>query len=166
VHDIVVQAREKHLLVGTHGRSIFKADISHLAGLATDLAAGKKVGLQLFELEAQRTSARWGTARGFGDPYTPELPIDFFAPSAGAVKISVKDSAGIEVNSFGLVVSAGFNSAAFHMNFSKEGKLAFLKKNKMALALAADGNTYLPKGSYAVTVSLGGQESKQVLLLE
>jgi phage gp45-like len=36
----------------------------------------------------------------------------------------------------------------------------------MALALAADGNTYLPKGSYAVTVSLGGQESKQVLLLE
>ena len=166
VHDIVVQAREKHLLVGTHGRSIFKADISHLAGLATDLAAGKKVGLQLFELEAQRTSARWGTARGFGDPYTPELPIDFFAPSAGAVTVSVKDSAGIEVNSFGLAASAGFNSAAFHMNFSKEGKLAFLKKNKIALTLAADGNTYLPKGTYSVVVRHGKEESKQVLLLE
>jgi photosystem II stability/assembly factor-like uncharacterized protein len=80
VHDVVVQARDKHLLVGTHGRSIFKADIAALGPLATQMAAGKTPEVQLFELDKQRVSPRWGMARGFSDPYTPEITWTFFWP--------------------------------------------------------------------------------------
>ncbi len=68
VHDVVVQARDKHLLVGTHGRSIFKADIAALGPLANKMAAGKTPALELFALEKQRVSPRWGMARGFQIP--------------------------------------------------------------------------------------------------
>ena len=166
VHDVVVQARDKHLLAGTHGRSIFKADIAALGPLATQMAAGNTPALELFALEKQRVSPRWGMARGFSDPYTPQISMDFFAVQAGAVSVSVQDANGIEVNSMTLQADAGFNSAPFHMNFSKSGKTAFLKKNKTSLSAAADGNTYLPKGSYKVVLSAGKVKSSQELILQ
>jgi hypothetical protein len=52
------------------------------------------------------------------------------------------------------------------MNFSKSGKIAFLKKNKMRLNTAADGNTYLPKGTYQVILSAGKAKSSQELILQ
>ena len=30
VHDIVIQTKENHLLLGTHGRSIYKTDLSFI----------------------------------------------------------------------------------------------------------------------------------------
>jgi hypothetical protein len=65
-----------------------------------------------------------------------------------------------------LQADAGFNSAPFHMNFSKSGKIAFLKKNKMRLNTAADGNTYLPKGAYKVIFSVEKAKSTQELVLQ
>jgi hypothetical protein len=166
VHDVVVQARDKHLLVGTHGRSIFKADIAALGPLASQMAAGNTPEVQLFELDKQRVSFRWGMARGFSDPYTPEMDLRFFAAQAGQVTISVQDMNGVEVNAMEVTADAGFNSAPFHMNFSKTGKIAFLKKNKKKLSNAADGNTYLPKGTYKVIVSAGKVKGSQELILE
>jgi len=52
------------------------------------------------------------------------------------------------------------------MNFSKSGKIAFLKKNKTSLSASADGNTYLPKGSYKVVLSAGKVKSGQELILQ
>jgi hypothetical protein len=166
VHDVVVQARDKHLLVGTHGRSIFKADIATLGSLANKMAAGKTPALELFELEKQRVSPRWGMARGFSDPYTPEISINFFAAQAGVVSVSVQDANGVEVNAMEVTADAGFNSVSFHINFSKSGKIAFLKKNKTSLSPAEDGNTYLPKGSYKVVLSAGKVKSSQELTLK
>jgi len=120
----------------------------------------------LFALEKQRVSPRWGMARGFSDPYTPEISMNFFVPQAGAVTVSVQDANGVEVNAMEVTADAGFNSASFHMNFSKSGKIAFLKKNKTSLSTAADGNTYLPKGSYKVVLSAGKVKSSQELILQ
>jgi len=106
--------------------------------------------LELFALEKQRVSPRWGMARGFSDPYTPEISIDFFAAQAGAVTVSVQDANGVEVNAMEVTADAGFNSAPFHMNFSKLGKTDFLKKNKLQINTADDGNTYLPRGIYKI----------------
>jgi hypothetical protein len=153
-------------LVGTHGRSIFKADIAALGPVATQMAAGKTPEVQLFELDKQRVSPRWGMARGFSDPYTPEINMDFFLAQAGAVSVSVQDANGIEVNAMTLQADAGFNSAPFHMNFSKSGKIAFLKKNKIKLSTAADGNVYLPKGTYKLILSAGKAKSTQELILQ
>ena len=166
VHDVVVQAREKHLLVGTHGRSIFKADMAPLVALAPKMASGKTPAAHLFELASQGVSPRWGMARGFSDPYTPSLSLDFFVAEAGPVSISVLDPQGIEVNQITLEADAGFNSAPFHMNFSKAGKSAYLKKNKRVLQTGSDGNTYLPKGTYKVEIISGQAQSSQTLKLE
>ena len=166
VHDVVVQARDKHLLVGTHGRSIYKAAIDKLDPIANDLAAGKAPSLRLFELAGQRVSPRWGMPGRSGAPYVPEVALNFFAAAAGEVSVRVLTAQGIEVASFGLTASAGFNSSSYALQFSKAGLKAFLKKNKMRLDPAADGHTYLPKGSYTVVLSAGQVKSSQELILQ
>jgi hypothetical protein len=130
------------------------------------MASGKTPAAHLFELASQGVSPRWGMARGFSDPYTPSLSLDFFVAKAGPVSVSVLDQQGIEVNQITLEADAGFNSVPFHMNFSKAGKSTFLKKNKMKLTTATDGNTYLPKGTYKVEITSGKAQSSQTLKLE
>lgn len=166
VHDVVVQARDKHLLVGTHGRSIYKAAIDKLGPLATSMAAGQEPSLNLYKLEAQRVSPRWGMPGRSGAPYVPAVSLDYFTPTAGAVSVKVTTAQGITVAQFGLEASAGFNSGAYQLQFSKDGLKAFLKKNKMQLKAASDGHTYLPKGSYEVEISQGKTRTKQPLLLK
>ncbi len=166
VHDVVVQARDKHLLVGTHGRSIYKAAIDKLGPLATSMAAGQKPSLHLYELESQRVSPRWGMPGRSGAPYVPAVSLEYFTPTAGAVSVSVKTSQGVTVAEFGLEASAGFNSGAYQLQFSKGGLKAFLKKNKMQLNAASDGQTYLPKGSYTIELSMGRETQRQTLELK
>ena len=57
VHDLVVQAREKDLVIATHGRSIFIAPIAHLQQLTPEITAQT---LHVFEPEAIKHSSRWG----------------------------------------------------------------------------------------------------------
>ena len=62
VHDLVVQPQENHLLVGTHGRSIYKAEI---AILQEDITKP----LHLFPLAKVKHSSRWGLPiRSGGNP--------------------------------------------------------------------------------------------------
>ena len=59
VHDLKVQAREKDLLVGTHGRSIYRADITQVQALNADVLSQP---LHVFELDRVTHSSFWGGA--------------------------------------------------------------------------------------------------------
>ncbi len=62
VHDLAIQPKARHLLVGTHGRSIYKADISHLQQM-TKTVLNKD--LYVYPLEPTKHSARWGNSWSF-----------------------------------------------------------------------------------------------------
>ena len=59
VHDLVIQQEAKHLLVGTHGRSIYKADIAALEALSRE---DLDESLIVFELSDLQHSSRWGNS--------------------------------------------------------------------------------------------------------
>ncbi|MBT8311706.1 MAG: glycosyl hydrolase, partial [Flavobacteriaceae bacterium] len=68
VHDLVIQPEAKHLVVGTHGRSIYRADISHLQLLDAEIMNSP---LYVFELDKVRHSPRWGNSYStWGKPVT------------------------------------------------------------------------------------------------
>ncbi len=73
---------------------------------------------------------------------------------------------GIEVSAFDLEADKGYNVLSYDVAFSKEGKLAYLKKNKMALKTADNGKTYLPKGSYELVLKGNGSEEKMPIKIE
>ncbi len=153
IHDLVIQPEAKHLVVGTHGRSIYRADISHLQLLRPEIM-GKS--LHIFELDKVRHSSRWGNSYStWGKPMTPGLDIVFYSGEAGPYTAYIRYQDEIVVSQVALDADKGLNVLSYDLAFSKQGKADFLKKIKKELKTARDGKTYLPKGSY--TVELQGK---------
>lgn len=154
VHDLVIQEREKDLVVGTHGRSIYKANISHLQRFNEV----KEKDVYVFKTEDIRFSSRWGTSRRqWSAPFTPEIMIPIYSKGDKKVTVDVfrKD---IKVNSFSVQVDNGFNETSFDVSFSKKGRINYLSKYRDAsIKKANNGVYYLPKGKY--TIKIGESET-------
>jgi len=155
-HDIVVQSQAKHLLLGTHGRSIYIGDISLIQQISSDTNSEVLVGGIL----PVRASRRWGTTgfNAFGDPYTPNLNIQFYAPSEGKATITIESSDKEELQRVQMEASKGYNNADYDLSLSSKGKKA-LEKAGVALNKADNDVYYLPKGIYTVHVNVGSKQA-------
>ncbi|MEM8509135.1 MAG: glycosyl hydrolase [Bacteroidota bacterium] len=161
VHDLVIQPEAKHLLVGTHGRSIYKTNITALQKMTSSVL---EQSLVVFEVENVQHSSRWGNNwSSWGKPNTPGLDLHVYTATAGAFKASVQTLDGIELSAVQLKADKGLNILSYDLAFTKAGKKAFLKKNKMELKTANNGKTYLPKGNYRIAIS-GNGETKQIAM--
>ena len=157
VHDLVIQKEAKHLVAGTHGRSIYRADISPLQKLNADVMESP---LTVFELKDIRHSSRWGSSYStWGKPQTPGLDIVFYSADANSYTAFIKYQ-DIVVSEVSLVADPGINILSYDLAFSKKGKSEYLKKIKRELKTAKDGKTYLPKGKYTVEMQGGRNTDK------
>lgn len=154
VHDLAIQAQAGHLVVGTHGRSIYTADINALQALTPQKLQSNLV---VFEVEDLRSSPRWGSSWGsWGRAFTPGTDVSFYAKQSGTVTARVLTTDGIVVSETTQPADAGINILSYDIAFTKEGKADYLKKNKTELRIADDGKTYLPAGTYKIELTLGG----------
>jgi hypothetical protein len=151
VHDLRIQTKAKHLLVGTHGRSIYQAEIGPLQELGpTDLTKS----LVVLPVDNIKHSEHWGNARGtWSKPSTPGVDVHFFTAVGGTFSVKVQTETGITVSETSVEADKGFNVLSYDVAFTKMGRAAFLKKNKMELEQAKNGKTYLPKGGYILEIS-------------
>ncbi|TXN37544.1 glycosyl hydrolase [Flagellimonas hymeniacidonis] len=158
VHDLVIQREAKHLLIGTHGRSIYKADIGALQQINTDVLSKDLV---IFNVENIKHSEGWGNSwSSWTKPETPGLDVNFYSATPGTCSAKILTSNGTVVSATSIEASKGLNVLSYDLAFSKKGKSNFLKKNKMKLTEAKNGKTYLPKGNYTVEISGNGQVEK------
>ena len=151
VHDLVIQAEKKHLLAGTHGRSIYLADISQIEELRPEILDRS---LYVFAVEDIKHSSRWGNkAWTWGEPITPGLDVCFYSKESGNYTFRVKSDTGITVSETEMGADPGLNIISYDVAFSKKGKMDYQKRIKKDLKAASDGKTYLPKGTYTVVIS-------------
>ena len=139
-------------MLGTHGRSIYKADISLLQGISE-----KTIGtLMLADIASVRASRRWGSTgfNNYGAYFEPSVPLQIFAPLGGEAKISVTQEGGNVLNSWEVILTKGFNVVTYNASVSQKGKKQ-LEKEDISIFQGANGTFYLPKGSYVVEVSMG-----------
>jgi photosystem II stability/assembly factor-like uncharacterized protein len=150
VHDLVIQPTAKHLIVGTHGRSLYKADIAPLKQMDVTVL-GKSS--HIFAINNIRKSSNWGRSWSqWREANIPEIKIPFYSNVDKKVTIDfyVDD---IKVNSFSVGADRGYNELLFDVSFSEKGKKAFEKANKkMNLKEAKNSVYYLPKGKYIVKI--------------
>ncbi|MAZ71917.1 MAG: glycosyl hydrolase [Flavobacteriaceae bacterium] len=164
VHDLAVQKRDKDLVVGTHGRSIYVADLS----LLQQISSNTLNELLLAEIPSIRASGRWGSSgfNSFGDFLNePSVPLQVYAPAGGTVEISVSTEDGTIVNSWKAEVEKGVNVLDYNVSLSAKGKKA-LEKNDVKLKQADNGIFYLPKGMYEIAVKMQGKTVLQPLELK
>jgi hypothetical protein len=160
VHDAVIQTKAKELIVGTHGRSIYKTDISKVQEVTNEVLAKN---LHLFKVNGRTKSERWGTQNyAWGKPSEPSQTIWFYSNVDGIVSISIMNESGMVVHTQKVEAKKGLNSFEFDYSLSKEVAQKWNKKDKNIKIIAADNKKfYLPVGKYKISISNGKQsESK------
>jgi photosystem II stability/assembly factor-like uncharacterized protein len=151
VHDLVIQPTAKHLIVGTHGRSLYKANIAQIQEFTKGIK--KQDRIAVFEIKDIRKSKNWGRSWSqWRTANTPKVNIPFYANSSKKIRITIYLGA-VKVNTITVAADKGFNEAVFDVSFSEKGKKAFEKGNKnVELKQAKNGIFYLPKGKYTVKI--------------
>ncbi len=145
-HDLVIQPEANDLVLGTHGRSIFIANIE----LLQNINEGE---LTILDLEPIQYSPYWGDSRSqWSEAYEPSVTINFFNPKAEKVTISIQTEDGTEVQNYKIDAVKGVNVFEYDVTVSEKGKKALAKKD-IEVSKAKNGEYYLPKGKYSVQVN-------------
>jgi photosystem II stability/assembly factor-like uncharacterized protein len=159
VHDLVVQAAAKDLVLGTHGRSIYRADIE----LLQKMALGNRVEVVLAGLSPVRHSGRWGSSFSpWSEVNEPEVKLQFYSPSEGVAAISVTTEDGKELKQMNSNVVKGVNVISYDLSISEKGRKT-LEKEAAKMKQAENGIYYLPKGKYVLDIKINENLGKEVL---
>lgn len=123
VHDLVIHPRENDLIVGTHGRSIFIADISPLQELTDEVL---KQNVHLFDVEPKvqwrMTSQPVVSAQNFAGENEPSgVMINYYLKASikGEVKLTIYDGDEV-INKITGTNNIGINSAQWGMTKRKQ----------------------------------------------
>lgn len=151
VHDIVIQPEAKDLLLGTHGRSIYKTDISELQ-LMNDKVMSD--AMTIFKVDDVRHSSRWGSSWGkWYDTFEPEIKLAFYSNTSEEKTIKILSEKGTLLNQIKVSADQGFNYTNYDVTLTEKGRKALLKENtSIEIEKAKNDIYYLPKGSYTIQV--------------
>lgn len=160
VHDLAVQPEEKHLIVGTHGRSLYKANISPLQEFTNEK---NKKATQIFKIKNKRKSSFWGNSWSkWLKPSTPTITIPFYTNTAKELEVVIYAENKVKVNTIKTKALRGFNEVDYDVTFSEKGLKNFKSKDKETILKSAkNGKTYLPKGVYTVKI-LGEEQTLEI----
>jgi len=164
VHDLVVHPREHEVVLGTHGRSIYIANIKELQQLNDSILAKP---IHIFAMDDISFSNNWGkkTDPFSTEPYnTPVLTIPFYAKTNGVTTIRIKSEKGTLLKTITDTSEAGLNYVAYHLTmdssvvkqFEKSASAATKKgekKNPVVVKQAEDSNYYLIAGKYTIEIT-------------
>ncbi|MBK8554962.1 MAG: glycosyl hydrolase [Lewinellaceae bacterium] len=172
VHDLAVQKDAGDLVIGTHGRSLYKVNVSSIQQLTPEVVAET---IHIFEIPKRKYSSRWGSVPDWRDPFTPELPIMFYSSSDTTLAWTVKTKEGLLLNEGTIKAKAGVNVFQYDLSFDEKHLNKYQKslesdnkkdKNAIALKKAQNGRCYLYKGSHIFELSAGKDTAEQGFSLE
>ncbi len=148
VHDLAVHPRERELIAGTHGRSVWIVDVLPLQ----ELAKVRGEAVHLFPVEKMKADRGWRSAAPvwFDDSKDqPKLDLPFWARAAGPAQLTVLDKNGNAVRKLDFQAHAGINTG--HWDLLMDRGLALAAEHaasaKPASAKDADGTKDADKTS-------------------
>lgn len=172
VHDLAVQHRDRDLLIGTHGRSLWIADIEQV-GL---LPAVRDSALYLFEIPEVKRGHDWGgNWSKWLEPDIPEIEIIFYSKESRQ-NVTLNIMYGEDLMLSGLQIDdvrKGLNVVKFEPVVRKEiaEQLELAMNSKKAandlhvkIRKADDGRYYLPRGEFDVQLNCAGCKSLKTIL--
>jgi hypothetical protein len=154
VHDLVIQPDKNHLLLGTHGRSIYKVDLQHIQQLTQVIGNS----LHLFPISDIDHNDRWGQIRNvWSEPLKPKQTFVVFSDQEKSVDMHLTTKEGVEVYRTSLDLQIGLNYLTYDLTIHEENIRAYQRKYQ-EIQMADDGLYYLPKGKYRLYVNENDRE--------
>ncbi|MDO6595593.1 glycosyl hydrolase [Oceanihabitans sp. 2_MG-2023] len=151
IHDLVIQPEAKDLLLGTHGRSIYKTNIAPLQKMNANLLSKKTT---LFPIEEISYSSRWGSSWSkWFDALEPQETISFYVRISGKKEIKILSERGAALKTISVEADKGFNYVDYDFSIPENGRKILLKENtSIDINEAKNGKYYLPRGKYFVQI--------------
>lgn len=173
VHDLVVHPRDRELVVGTHGRSVYIADVQYLQQLSDTLLAKT---LHAFPVKEITASPAWGRVRpqARGQEFA-SIELPYFVREKGLVSIEIRDAKGLKLQTITDTAVAGLNAARYDLTLQPAAAEAYekalnasRKKDEKAIGLkkAENGAYYLQPGNYELVMQKNGQTARTLLVIK
>ncbi|MDW8228925.1 MAG: glycosyl hydrolase [Saprospiraceae bacterium] len=172
VHDIAIQKRARELILGTHGRSLYRINIAPIQQLTPEVLA---MPIYVFEPAKIKYSENWGKKQPWRELKDPELPIVFYAAAPGKASWSVKTKDGIVLNSRQVDCKPGLNTFSYALDVQEAAVKRYQKalqdaqkdpKKTLELTKADTGKFYLQKGSYVLEMQKDGKSVSTTFAVE
>lgn len=136
VHDLVIQKDENHLLVGTHGRSIYLTEIEKIQGLSDEIL---KSSLYIYPLKSIRKLPSWGVKRSvWSEPNNPSLELTIFSSSKKDYQLSIIDTEGNTIYNVSDKLDRGFNFIDYNLKHNQNNNDDFLDKGSYKVLIITD----------------------------
>ena len=136
VHDLVIQKDENHLLVGTHGRSIYLTEIEKIQGLSDEIL---KSSLYIYPLKSIRKLPSWGVKRSvWSEPNNPNLELTIFSSSKKDYQLSIIDTEGSTIYNVSDKLDRGFNFIDYNLKHNQNNNDDFLDKGSYKVLIITD----------------------------
>lgn len=152
VHDLKIQAKAKDLIVGTHGRSIYKVNLEKVKALTDEILAKN---LHLFFVEDITKSKRWGSSwSNWAKKMEPKKEVWFYASNSNEMTISITNEMNQEILNKKMVSNKGLNKFELDYILSDVSVQKWMKKNKkMQFQKSNNDVYYYPIGKYKLTLT-------------
>lgn len=136
VHDLVIHPRDRELVIGTHGRSVWILDALPIQ----ELGNVRDRALHIFPVEDMTYQRAWKgrPSLWFDDSeYLPELKVPFWVAEAGTVEWRVLDADDRVLRSFEVEAAAGVNTVNWDLQLAPELAVAAEKERLKAASTDA-----------------------------
>ncbi len=157
VHDLVIQKKAKDLVVGTHGRSIYKVNLDQVQNINDKVLASN---IHVFELKKIKKSREWGNSwSAWAKPTDPKAEIWFYSNEDAEVVLQIENS-NKEVLFFQKIMAKkGLNKHIYDLSVPKEiAEKALAKDKKLKWETAKNGKYYLPVSVSKVSIQKGKEK--------
>ena len=145
VHDLFLQERDNDLLIGTHGRSIYKLELEPIQALES--LAQQQVSV--LPQEAIKHNKNWGKKyRVWSAANRPVFSWIFYAAKSTTGTWQLRSEEGVVIFEDDIELSTGLQPIFYDLSFMEEQIKTYNRKHKDKLIAADDGQTYLTKGTY------------------
>ena len=157
VHDIAIQQRDNEIVLGTHGRSVFIADVKPLQSLKS---ADKSV--MVFSVDNIRFSEEWGEKESAWEkPYLPAANVLYYVgKQTNEIGIEIYDEKKALVRKLTAKGSAGFHTFKWDVKVSGPIATSTSKKSKSTKPVATTPLKYAQKGKYTIKFINGADSSE------
>jgi photosystem II stability/assembly factor-like uncharacterized protein len=165
VHDLVIQNREKELIVATHGRSLYKVNVANIQQINETINAK---GIALFKLEDVYFSKNWGNKTyTWGTENIPSVAIWYYVKDNSNVSITIKNKDGVVALNHQTKAENGMYKFDYDLSIDEKTKSAIEKKDtKIKINQAENKKYYLPIGEYTIELDANGKKETQILTIK
>lgn len=167
IHDMVFQKNAHDLVIGTHGRSIYIANIVELENMNDSIM---NTEIYTYSIENKNYSKHWGTKFNHWEkPNEPHHSIAFYSKNSSDIHLKILAFDGTELYAENIKAEKGINFFDYKLEMSENNinaykqSLANLKDSEKPdePIKAKNGKYYLLPGMYTIQFKSGNVSSEQ-----